>query len=190
MPEPVATPAPAVVPEPAPVVPATPEKAEPAEKLYTKAERDAAIAVAVKDRLGDTDLKALRDRAKRADELEAERLSDVEKAEKAAADEKARADKAEADLAAERLSALRMRIGTEKGLHVELAARLVGDDEATIMLDADKLLAVLPKTGASPGGANPANATATDINTRYAEAVRRNDAPALIAIEMERTGRV
>ena len=159
------------------------------EKTYTKAEVDALMA---QQRI---DAKTLKARAARADELEAEakKREDSEKSEA----ELLKAEIAKRDaLIAERdaaivkrdLDALRSRIGTEKGLPAELASRLTGDDEDSIGLDADKLLAAIPKSVTTPGGANPANAQPLDLNARYAEALKNKDAAALIQIEMQRAG--
>lgn len=50
-------------------------------------------------------------------------------------------DSARADM----LTALKKAAALEHGLPAELAARLVGDDEATIKADAEKLAALIPK---------------------------------------------
>jgi hypothetical protein len=159
------------------------------EKTYTQAEHDADMA---KQRI---DAKAGKAAIARVAELEAaaQKLADAEKSEaELLKAEIAKRDAAiaerDAAIAKRDLDALRARIGTEKGLSAELASRLVGDDEDSIGLDADKLLAAIPKSVTAPGGANPANAQPLDLNARYAEAVKNKDAAAIIQIEMQRAG--
>ena len=144
---------------PAPEKPAAPEPAATAEKpspTVSKAEHDAAMA---KMRLEN---KELAEKAKRADALEAEKLTAQELAEKRAADAEARAEAAEAKAKQAELKAMRANIGTAKGLPPEFAALLQGDDEAALTLHADKLIAALPKQAAP--GARPGEPPAEDTD--------------------------
>lgn len=127
-----------------------------AEKKYTQADIDRIIGeriAGVRSKYADYD--DLKVRAAKADELEAAQLSEVERAVK-------RAEQAEADLKAEQervaqaeLAALKLRVGTEKGLPSALIDRLSGNDAESIAADADAILAALPKPQAPAGGANP-----------------------------------
>lgn len=87
------------------------------------------------------------------DEINAAKLSDIEKAQKAAADANARLAEYEKTL-------MRQRIGLEKGLKPQQVARLVGETEEELAADADAYLAELsapstpkpdPSQGAKPG---------------------------------------
>ena len=126
----------------------------------SKSEHDAAMA---KMRL---ELKEAKDRAKRADELEAEKLTATEKAEKAAQDAKAEAEAARAELAQAKLDAMRTRIGAEVGLPADIAELLKGDDEDALRAHATRLLAAIPKTdapGARPAGSDQPSAKLAQI---------------------------
>lgn len=94
----------------------------------------------------------------RVAELETERDSsktDVQKQlEKLAADleaEKAARADAEKAAAADRLTAIKTRIGTEKGLPPKAIAALAGEDEESIAADADAWLEALPAVEKKPG---------------------------------------
>lgn len=86
----------------------------------------------------------LRARAARADELESANLSELEKAQKAAADAEAARSALEAEVRARDVELLRQRIGVEVGLPAELVARLQGEDEESLRADAKSLAAVVP----------------------------------------------
>ncbi len=124
------------------------------------------------DSLGDAGKKALtaeRQRAaqfkRQADELkarldaiEAEKLSDIEKAQRAASEATAR-------LAEFERTPLRQRVALEKGVPASLVDRLRGDTEDEITADADSLLALVnapttPKPDLSQGGRGPATPSA------------------------------
>lgn len=108
------------------------------------------------DSLGDPGKKALAAERRRAtiaetqakeyrtrlDALEAEKLSDIEKAQKAAQDAATRAESSER-------AALRLRVAIEKGVPASLVDRLRGDTETDIAEDADSLLALI-NTPTSP----------------------------------------
>lgn len=92
------------------------------------------------------------------DEINAAKLSDVEKAQKAAADATSR-------LALYETTVLRQKVALEKGVPAALVGRLVGITEDEIAADADALLALVnaptsPKPDPSQGPRN-ANAPVT-----------------------------
>lgn len=69
---------------------------------------------------------------------------------------KSELDALKAQLKATELDALRARIGAEYGLPSQLAARLQGDDEATMRSDAETLKSALPASTPTPAtGAVP-----------------------------------
>jgi membrane protein involved in colicin uptake len=70
--------------------------------------------------------------------LEAAQQTDAERQQAALAEAQQRADKAERD-------ALRASVALRKGLPANLAARLQGDDEASLEADADELLTLVQK---------------------------------------------
>ena len=84
------------------------------------------------------------------DEIEAAKLSDLEKAQKLAADAEARADALMAEVVARDRQILRQSIGAEAGLPAELIDRMQGDDEAALREDAKKLAALVPDNSPSP----------------------------------------
>jgi hypothetical protein len=143
---------------PEPVVPAVPTvepEPEGAPQVFTQEQVN---AINARDRRADreriaaqeAELTTAREKAARLDALEAEQLTAVEK-------EKARADAAEAALAestarvkAAELQALRVKVGSEKGLPSALVNRLTGEDEESIAADADAILASIPAPGVPP----------------------------------------
>ena len=84
---------------------------------------------------------------------EAAKLSDLERAQKAA-------QEAAAQLAEYQKTAIRQKVALEKGIPANLVDRLRGDDEESLSVDADELLALLNKpTSPRPDpsqGAKPA----------------------------------
>lgn len=86
----------------------------------------------------------------RVDELEAASLSELEKAQKAAADADARAADFEAQIKARDVEILRQRVANELKLPAELVDRLRGDDEEAIRADAKSLAAIIPTANGSP----------------------------------------
>ena len=87
------------------------------------------------------------------DQINAEKLTDIEKATNRAAEAEKRAAAAEQ-------TALRQKVALMRGLPADLVDRLRGDDEPSLIADADALLALL-KTPTSPRadpsqGAKPA----------------------------------
>lgn len=135
----------------------------PAEKTYTKAERDAAIADAVAKRFKSVpdkaELETLKAKAARADELEAAAMTEVEKANAAAVAEKARADAAEARAAKAERDAIVSRLATSKGVPAAALpfVNFAGEDEESIAASIDAYMAALPApatttgTGTTPG---------------------------------------
>lgn len=85
------------------------------------------------------DLKELREKAKRLDELEDAQKSEIEKAQ-------ARAEAAEKRLQETELARLRSEIALTKGLTPSQAKRLVGTNADELAADADELLADLKHT--------------------------------------------
>lgn len=86
------------------------------------------------------------------DQINAEKLTDIEKATQRATDAESRATKLEQ-------TALRQKVALSKGLPANLVDRLQGDDEDSLTADADSLLALLntptspradPSQGAKP----------------------------------------
>lgn len=86
------------------------------------------------------------------DQINAEKMTDIEKATQRATDAENRASKAEQ-------KALRQSVALTKGLPAELVDRLRGDDEDSLIADADSLIALLntptspradPSQGAKP----------------------------------------
>ena len=153
-----------------PPAPATgePPQEKPAEKTYTQAEHEAAIAAAVQKRfknIPDADeLKTLREKAAKADELEQANLTELEKAEARAKAAEAKAAEAEAKAQSVQLNNLRLKLGTAKGLPQPLIDRLVGADEDSINEEIEALLPFV-KTAGDDGddgdigdGSNPAGA--------------------------------
>lgn len=84
----------------------------------------------------EAEVKALRPKAAKADELEQAQLTEAEKAAQRAADAEARAAAAE-------LSALRLQVALDKGLTPKQAARLQGATAEELAADADEFLADL-----------------------------------------------
>jgi hypothetical protein len=89
---------------------------------------------------------------------------------------KALAEQREQELNNERLAAKRMKIAASKGLPMDLADRLVGDDEDALKKDADRLLAFMkPATGPGiPPPSNGGQGTNLDITKMTPEEIRKN----------------
>lgn len=136
---------PEVAPAPAAEQPVQPET--PAEKSYSEAEVNAKIADAIKRRL--SDYGALKEKAAKLDQLEAEQMSATEKLAKERDEALAKVADFEARTKAAELSALRVKVGSAKGLPAAYIDRLIGEDEESIAADADKLLAAMPKVDPS-----------------------------------------
>lgn len=85
------------------------------------------------------------------------------------------AEQHEKDLASERLANLRMKVAASKGIPADMADRLLGQDEAALQKDADRLLVHLkPATG--PGNPPPSNGGSggkLDLTTMSAAEVRK-----------------
>jgi hypothetical protein len=128
---------------PAPEAPAAPESAA-AEKTYTLAEVNAAAAAARKSDAAE--LKAGREAAAKLADIEAAALSEAQKAEKRIAEMEKRIADGEAARVAAELASMRARIGAAKNVPAGLIDRLVGDDEASISADAEKVLADIAGT--------------------------------------------
>lgn len=75
----------------------------------------------------------------RLDALEAEKLTDLQKAQKLAADAEAARAELETKLKAKDLDVLKHKIGAELKLPAEIIDRLQGDDEESIRADAEAL---------------------------------------------------
>lgn len=127
------------------------EQEQEQEQVEEQDRPDAATADGA-DALGDAGKQAL-DRMKRersaakreASELAA-KLKEYEDRDKSETERlAARAEQAEQQLAALRSEALRSRVALSKGLPADLADRLRGDDEDTLLEDADRLLALVGK---------------------------------------------
>ena len=84
------------------------------------------------------------------DEIEAAKLSDLQKAQKQAEDAAARAAQLEAEVAARDLQIMRQSIGVESGLPAELIARMQGTTEDELRDDAKKLAAFVSDASPSP----------------------------------------
>lgn len=120
------------------------------------------------DQLGDAGKRALAAERKRADDaekaskalqaqidqIEAAKLSDLEKAQKTAADATATATKAQVEAA-------RLRVAMAKGIPVALVDRLRGNTEEEIAADADELLRVV--TPSAQGDPTPPPAPRPDL---------------------------
>jgi len=85
------------------------------------------------------DLKQLREKAKRLDDLEDAQRTEIERAQ-------ARAEAAERELNQTRLEALRAQVALDKKLTPSQAKRLVGATREELEADADELLADLKNT--------------------------------------------
>lgn len=109
-------------------------------------------------------------------ELEDAGKSEVERARNALEREKKRADEAELRLADLERGRARQRIAQEVGLPLELAERIVGDDDRALRADAKRLLDLTQppdgRLGAGRGGVTPAR-VADDMNARIREATGR-----------------
>ena len=81
-------------------------------------------------------------------------LGELQSSHDTIANEKAEYDKNLADLTGKvssyELSSLKARIAHEKGIPYELAGRLTGDDEATLLQDADSLSKLIDKKQVAP----------------------------------------
>ncbi len=90
--------------------------------------------------------KAKEEAEEKAKEEAEANMTELEKAQKAAADAEAGREAAEKAKAEAELSSLRTRVGTEKGLPSTLADRLQGEDEESIRADADEMVKTLSET--------------------------------------------
>ena len=143
------------------------KKADDGEKSYNKAEHEAAVEAAIAKRFKNAptaeELKALREKAAKADELEAANLTAQELAEKRATDAEARATAAEDKATAAELSAHKAAIGAELGIPASLRSRLSGTTEEEIRADAVAVAADLKiPTPAIGGPTNPASPGAVE----------------------------
>ena len=132
-----------VAPTPADVVQGDPVELGEAGKKALDAERKRANALE----------KQLKQFQAEREQAEAAKLSDLERAQRAA-------QEAAAQLAEYQKTAIRQKVALEKGVPAELVDRLRGDDEESLSVDADALLALLNKpTSPRPDpsqGAKPA----------------------------------
>jgi hypothetical protein len=87
------------------------------------------------------------------------------------------AEQREKELNAERLRATRMKIAAAKGIPLDLADRLVGEDEEALKKDADRILAYLKPASGPPGVPPPSNGGQSgnlDITKMSPEEIRKN----------------
>lgn len=84
------------------------------------------------------------------DEFEAAKLSDLEKAQRAAEAATAQATALQAEVEARDLQILRQAVGGEFGLSPKLVARLQGSTEDELRADAKELAALVPDSSPSP----------------------------------------
>lgn len=114
-----------------------------------------------KAREQETRAKANADKAKKFDDLEAERKTEAEKLTD-------RATEAERNAAAAELRATRFEVAAEKGLPIELAPRLQGSTKDELLADADVLLTQVgpgkPKAPSLDGGARKTASGKSDMN--------------------------
>ena len=115
-------------PTPAEVVQGDPAELGEAGKKALEAERKRANALE----------KQLKQFQAEREQAEAAKLSDLERAQKAA-------QEAAAQLAEYQKTAIRQKVALEKGIPANLVDRLRGDDEESFSVDADALLALLNK---------------------------------------------
>lgn len=118
----------ATVPTPADLVQGDPVELGDGGKKALEAERKRANAFE----------KQLKQFQAAAQQAEADKLSDLEKAQNAARE-------AAAQLAEYQKTAIRQKVALEKGVPANLVDRLRGDDEDSLSADADELLALLNK---------------------------------------------
>lgn len=112
-----------------------------------------------KERQRYSDYEDLKAKAARLAELEQAEMSELDKLKKQLADKDALIASAQQAADAERLNSLRLRVGQEHNLPVEIAQRLIGEDEETIRADAVKMQALIkveaprvPNIDATAGG--------------------------------------
>ncbi len=149
---PPATPAPATPPNPAPAPPVTPPDPKADEPKFTQADIDRIV----KERLDRAEKASADKLQKEQDAAEQKRLQEQGQFKELADKERARADKAEADLKVERHNALKAKVAAENNLPPAWAARLVGEDEAALTLDAKELAkTVAPATPPPGNGPSP-----------------------------------
>jgi hypothetical protein len=117
------------------------------------------------------------------------RLAEMEAAAKTAAEKELAAqnkwrelaEKREAELKQERLERLRLTVATSKGLPLELATRLQGEDQAALEADAEAILQYL-KPSSGPGVPPPGRkqqSAALDMSTMTPDEIRKNKAKLL-----------
>ena len=122
-------------------------------------------------------------------DLKAAQLTEVEKAQAAAAEAEAKAAKAEATIAALKRDALVSKVASEKGVPAAALpfVRFDGETEEEIAVSVDAYLAAVPAVATTTGtGTTPGAVKTGDLEQRIAEATARGDATALIMLEMER----
>ena len=162
----------------APESPASPEPAAPAEKTYTEAEVSARIEAAIKDRFkhvpSKDELAELKAAAKKAAELEAAQLSELEKAQKDAEDARKEAEKARAEAQAVRLSAVRDKVASELGIPSTIASLITGEDEDAIR---EQAKAVAESIAAKPTGigAGGRPSPSTEVSVEEMEALSMDE---------------
>jgi hypothetical protein len=131
-------------------------QAQHAEKTYTQADIDRMMGeriAGVKSKFADyDDLKA---KAAKLAEYEAAQMTEAEKAKAEADALRVELESAKNAAKAAELAALKLKVGTEKGLPSALIDRLAGEDAESIAADADAILAALPKQVTSTTGTNP-----------------------------------
>lgn len=114
-----------------------------------------------KAREQETRAKANAEKAKKFDDLEAERKTEAEKL----TDRATEAERVAADAV---LRATRFEVAAEKGLPIELAPRLQGSTKDELLADADVLLTqvgpVKPKAPSLDGGARKTSSGKSDMN--------------------------
>lgn len=94
--------------------------------------------------------KSAADLQTRLDALEAEKLTELEKAQKAAETATSRASELEANIAARDLLILKQRVGAELKVPAALIDRLQGDTEEAIRVDAKALADLTPDNSPFP----------------------------------------
>lgn len=127
-----------------------------AERTFTQAELDRIVGeriAGVKSKYADYE--DAKKAATELAELKAAQMSEAEKANARAEEAEKRLAEAEARSKAAELAALRLKVGTEKGVPSALIDRLSGEDAESIAADADAILSALPKTAPPSGGTNP-----------------------------------
>lgn len=116
------------------------------EAITSQEDFDKAIQARIaRERAKFSDYEDLKAKAQKVDELEAEKMTELEKAQKEAADALAAMEALEAQVKARDVEILRQKVGAEFNLPAELIERLQGEDEGSIKADAKKLSDVIPE---------------------------------------------